>query len=152
MSIQGCYYLHTNGDLIYKPHAESAADIRESNFARGLWFVDPSDREGAWSILVEASAAGANSARIAELASKWRCDDADAAHYAQRIGVTLQMDGNAWHAMAPGHINLQESPNGFGASALEAMAALARELGYRPSTMWGTSFKDLLRVKEPSHG
>lgn len=145
MAFDGCYYLHTNGDLIYKPHIESAADIRESNFARGMWFVDPADRESAWNILVEASAGGAKPARIAELAKKWGCDDADATHYAQRIGVTLQMDGNAWHAMAPDHINLQESPNGFGNTALEAMAELAKELGYQPATMWGTSFKQLLK-------
>lgn len=150
MSIQGCYYLHTNGDLIYKPHAESAADIRESDFARGLWFVDPSDREGAWNILVEALAAGANPARIAELAKKWGCDDADARHYAERVGAVLNMDGTAWYATRTDFTNLQESPSGFGATALEAMAALAKELGYRPATMWGTSFKDLLHGKVPA--
>jgi hypothetical protein len=144
MAIQGCYYLHTNGDLIYKPHAESAADIRESNFARGLWFVDPADREGAWTILVESLAAGANKARVMELAEKWKCGDTDAHEYASRIGVKLERDGNAWHAMAPGHINLQESPNGFGDTCLEAMATLAKELRYEPATMWGTSFKQLL--------
>lgn len=144
MAIQGCYYLHTNGDLIYKRHAESAADIRESDFARGLWFVDPADREGAWNILVEALASGANPQRIAELAQKWGCDDADARHYAARVGVQLNLDGTAWHASRADFINLQESPNGFGATALEAMAALAKELGYQPATMWGTSFKQLL--------
>lgn len=146
MALQGCYYLHTNGDLIYKPHIESAADIRESNFARGLWFVDPSDREGAWSILVEALAGGANPQRIAELAKKWGCDDADASHYADRIGVRLQMDGNAWHAARSDFENLQESPSGFGNTALEAMAELAKELGYQPATMWGVSFKHLCKA------
>jgi hypothetical protein len=39
--IEGWYYLHTNGDLIYKRElGETAADIRESSFARarmGTW-------------------------------------------------------------------------------------------------------------------
>jgi hypothetical protein len=145
MAFEGWYYLHTNGDLIFKKEmGGTAADIRESDFARGMWPVDSSDREGAWAILVEALAAGANKARVQELARKWKCDDADADKYATRVGVTLQRDGSAWHAMAPGHINLQESPNGFGETCLEAMAALAKELGYKPSKMWGASFKQLL--------
>jgi hypothetical protein len=145
MAFEGWYYLHQNGDLIFKKEmGGTAADIRESDFARGLWPVDPSDREGAWSILVEALASGANKQRIEELASKWKCNDEDAKVYAQRIGVKLQMDGDQWHATAPNHINLQESPNGFGHTCLSAMAGLAKELGYRPSKMWGASFKQLL--------
>lgn len=42
MSIEGWYYLHSNGALIYKPdHDGTVADIRDSNFARGLWPMDP---------------------------------------------------------------------------------------------------------------
>ena len=148
MAIAGWYYLHENGDLIFKvDHDGVAADIRESTFARGLWPVDPSDREGAWTILVEALASGARRERVLELAKKWACNDTDAHEYAARVGATLQRDGAAWHAMAPGHVNLQESPNGFGDTCLEALAALAKELGYRPSKMWGASFKDLLRAR-----
>ena len=68
MSISGWYYLHTNGELIYKRDLDgTAADIRESDFARALWPMDPTDRESAWTILVEALALGANEERIAEL-------------------------------------------------------------------------------------
>ena len=54
------YYLHENGDLIHKGKIDGsiAADIRESPFARGLWFLDTDNREDAWSILVEALAGG----------------------------------------------------------------------------------------------
>lgn len=49
MSIIGWYYLHQNSDLIYKHEfGGTAADIRESDFARGLWPMDPEDRAGAW--------------------------------------------------------------------------------------------------------
>ncbi len=59
--MDGWYYLHTNGELIYKRDLDgTAADIRESTFARALWPMEPSDREGAWRILIEGLAAGAN--------------------------------------------------------------------------------------------
>lgn len=37
------------------------------------------------------------------------------------------MDGNAWCAVHPDFVNLQESPFGFGATPEEARAALAQE-------------------------
>lgn len=145
MSIQGWYYLHENGDLIYKRElGGTVADIRDSDLARGLWPFDPSDREGAWTVLVEGLAAGAKPERIAELASKWQCDNEDAEHYAERVACRVYMDGNAWCATRGDFDNLQESPAGFGGSALEAMAALAKEIGYRPSKMWGPTFRSLL--------
>jgi hypothetical protein len=51
MALQGWYYLHTNGSLIYKRElGGTAADIRESDFARAMWPLDPADRAGAWRI------------------------------------------------------------------------------------------------------
>ena len=53
------YYLHTNGDLIHKNDIDGqAADIRESDFATCLWFLDDLRRADAWRILVESLAAG----------------------------------------------------------------------------------------------
>ena len=145
MSIAGWYYLHENGDLIYKSDYEGvAADIRDSSFAVGLWPCDPRDREGAWSILVEALASGANKERIEQLAEKWGCNDKDAPNYASRVKCTLTKDGSAWLATRYDFINLQESPSGFGDTALEAFAELAKDLGYKPATMWADSFKRLL--------
>lgn len=146
MSIEGWYYLHTNGDLIYKRDYDSAAaDIRESPFARGLWAVDPTDRAGAWGIVVEALAAGADKKRIAELAEKWGLTDADGEIYAEHIGVNLFPDGNQLCATRRDFRNLQESPAGFGSTAIEAFADLAKHLGYQPSKMWGATFTDLVR-------
>lgn len=65
----GWYYLHTNGDLIFKCElGETAADIRESDFARCMWPMRPDDRAGAWDIAVEGLALGARKERVAELA------------------------------------------------------------------------------------
>jgi len=145
MSIQGWYYLHQNGDLIYKRElGETAADIRESPFAKMLWPFDPSDRQGAWTILVESLACGANKNRVTELAQKWCCDNADAQNYVDRIGARIFMDGNAWCATRRDFVDLQKSPAGFGETALEALAALCKELKLKPSKMWGNTFEKLL--------
>lgn len=145
--IEGWYYLHKTGDLIYKREFDGsiAADIRESDFAVGLWPLDPDDREMAWDLLVEAWAAGANPQRIRELARRWKCDDDDAQHYIKIVGATLQKDRDAWCATRQDFINLQESPAGFGDTALEALGELCKELGYKPSKMWGPKFIDLLK-------
>jgi hypothetical protein len=147
MSIQGWYYLHTNGDLIYKRDFDGqAADIRESDFARGLWPMDPADRAGAWRIVVEAKAAGALPQRVTELADRWGCNDEDGLIYAKHIGVQVQRDGNAWCATRGDFQNLQESAAGFGETVLDALSELAKALHYRPSKMWGASFHDLVKV------
>jgi hypothetical protein len=147
MAIEGWYYLHTNGELIYNPElGGTAAYIQESSFARGLWPLDPSDRETGWRTLVEELAAGANKTCVLELAAEWGCDDADAEIYAERIGCNLFTDGKKWRATRR-FIDLQGSPAGFGDTALEAMAALAVELGYKPSKIWGATFHDLLNTK-----
>jgi len=144
--IEGWYYLHTNGELIYKRElGGTAADIRESDFAKGLWPMDPSDREGAWNICVEGLAAGANLSRVKELAAKWGCNDDDARIYAEYIGCVLGEDGSQKTATRKDFENLQVSPVGFGDTYLEAMAALCKELGFRPSKMWGNKFSDLLK-------
>lgn len=146
MAIQGWYYLHENGELIYKRElGGTASDIRESDFARVFWPVDPSDRAGAWDLLVEALAAGADKARVFEIAAKWGCDDEDAVIYAEHRGLLIDRDGNMWCASGPGFENIQESSCGFGETKLEAMAELCKSLGYKPSKMWGATFRSLLK-------
>ena len=145
MSIEGWYYLHINGSLIYKRElGDTVADIRESDFARCIWPVDPSDREGAWNIVVEGLALGADKSSVDELAAKWGCNDDDAEHYARALLVTLQLDGNMWCATGPGFQNIQESPAGFGATKLEAIAELAKALKLKDGKMWRMTLRDLL--------
>lgn len=144
MSINGWYYLHENGELIYKPRPEAAADIRESDFARAMWPVDARDRASGWTIIVEGLAAGANASRVFGLATKWGCTDEDAQVYAERVGAKLFKDGAKWCATAPDFVNLHESPAGFGHHAYEALAWLCKALGYKPSKMWGDTFAGLL--------
>lgn len=147
MSIDGYYYLHTNGSLIWKRYLDGSqvADFRESDFVRHFWPLDLKDRENAWSLLIEALAIGAKPERVAELAALWKCNDADAENYASAIGLDLCMDGNAWCATRPNNINLQECPHGFGPTALEAMADLAKQIGFRAQKMWGATFKSLVQ-------
>jgi hypothetical protein len=139
-----CYYLHTNGELISKVMMDGIeADFRESDFVRSFWHLDTEDRETAWTILVEALAAGAKKERVMELAAEWQCDDTDADVYAERLGLEFTLDGGSWECHRKDFINPAESPMGYGDTKLEAMAALATELGYVPQKMWGHHFKDL---------
>lgn len=149
--IMGYYYLHQNGELIFKRLQDDlVADFHESDFVRAFWPIGGSiRREDAWTLLVEALAAGALPARVLQLADRWGCNDTDAKVYAGRVGVTLAMDGpSCWQATAPGHVNLQESPSGFGDTCLEAMAQLCKELGYQPTKMWGATFASLLDLQK----
>lgn len=133
--IEGFYYLHENGSLIYKPRADAATlqDARESDLVRGTWLVRKHNRMNAWSLLVEALAAGADKGRVTTLATQWACDDKDALEYAKRAGVEITLDGDKLCATGPGFINLAESSEvGFGDTALEAMAELAKQMGYQP--------------------
>ena len=139
MSIEGWYYLHTNGDLIYKRDFPGvASDIRESSFAKSMWPIDTTDRAGAWRILVEALSLGANKGRIEELAKLWGCTDEDATHYAEYLSVELDVDGNYLCAKQPGFVNLQESIAGFGNTYLEALADLCKNIGFTGGKMWNT--------------
>lgn len=151
MSIIGWYYLHINGDMIYKREmGETAAGIRESNFARGLWPLDPQDRAGAWRICVEGLAAGASKERVIELAKKWGCDENDAQNYAKYLGGNIAMDGDHWSATGPGFRDLQLDHAGFGKTPVEAFADLCKKFGYRPSKMWGQTFQSLLSDHKPA--
>lgn len=148
----GWYYLHTNGELIYKPESVgTAADIRESEFARMLWPVDPSNRAQAWMILIEARALGANLSRIIELAEMWNCTNQDADNFEAwtrmfGTGLTVKRDRDQWCAHRTDFVNLQESPAGFGGSKLDAMAELCKALGYKASKIgWGANFQQLLK-------
>lgn len=146
MATEGWYYLHTNGELIYKGAAyTSIADFRESDLVRAFWPCDPEDRETGWRIVVESLAAGANPERVRELAEEWGCTDEDAEQYADRLGLRLFMDGDQWCAVRADFYDLGDSPAGFGHRAYEALAELAKELGYVPAKMWGPEFARLAR-------
>jgi hypothetical protein len=147
--ITGYYYLHTNGELIYKPNSDDGvvADMRESDFVRMLWPMDTDTREDAWRILIEALALGANKERVTTLAHKWNCNDEDADNMAAHFGLVFSRDGDLWCAHRPGFANLKTSPAGFGVTKLEAAAELCKALGYTASKMgWGSTFQQLLKA------
>jgi hypothetical protein len=147
MSINGYYYLHINGDLIWKPYMDTGqtADFRESDFVKAFWPLDVKNRGDAWCILIESSVLGANKEKIHELAQKWKCDDEDAFHFAEYAGFVIEKDGTAFVAKKKDFVNLQESPAGFGDTAFDAIVALVRELKFQYSKTWGGSVFDLFR-------
>jgi len=141
--IEGYYYLHTNGKLIYKNSPDSIIGIRESDFCTTAWPMDTSNRMSAWDLLVEALSLGVDKKRISELANTWNCDDKDAVNYAEKVGVNLGVDGDQMTATRTDFENLQEHPAGFGDTYLEAMADLCKQLGNVSGKMWKQTFKDL---------
>lgn len=150
MALEGWYYLHDNGSLIYKGAAyTSTTDFYESDLVRAFWPVELDDREKAWNMLVEATAAGANPEDVRKLVDQWGCDDEDAQEYAGRVNVVLRMDGDQWCATREDFVDLQQSPAGFGATCLEAMADLAKALGYRASKRRTPGFGQLASGPAP---
>jgi len=118
----GWYYLHTNGDLIWKKFMPED----DSPFVVKIWKVVPEDRAVAWLICIEALALGARRARIDELAAKWGLTDEDAQHFVEHTDqFKLFMDGDMWCATFQDFVDLQESQAGFGKTALVAFANLA---------------------------
>lgn len=135
----GVYYLHENGELIYKPSDDSWWDIKDSDFSIMLWLVDSEDRESAWKILVESSALGANETRINQLAQRWGCDDADAEIYAKRIGVTFHVNDGVVTASP---IN-NDAVKGSGGTRLNALISLCKNTGFRACKFgWSMDFKE----------
>jgi hypothetical protein len=133
----GFYYLHTNGSLIRKqglPGTEE--DLRGSTFVRAYWPVNTDDRATAWRIAVEALAAGADPARVAELSAMWGLTDQDGAIYAERIGVAVERrssDG-ACAIFIPEGKNIEGVPpsDNFRPTVLAALSVFAQQLGYYP--------------------
>ena len=126
--MKGYYYLHTNGDLIYKNAivVDSDPEYFDSPFVKKYWFFDSDERFYAWQIVTEALALGAKRKRIFELKEKWGLTDEDAVQFAIKAKLRLVIDGDQWCATFHDFKNVQESQCGFGITALEALAELAK--------------------------
>ena len=129
--MKGFYYLHENGDLIFK---KFRPEEDPGGFVRRVWAFDTEQRFTAWVLCIEALALGATKARVDELAAKWGLTDDDALIFVERSEgqMRLSKDGDRWCATFGDFVNLQESQAGFGTTALGALAALARQ-GLVPS-------------------
>lgn len=147
MKPDGYYYLHKNGDLIYKHFDEGrVSDFRDSDFVVFFWPCYLTERAGCWQILVEASSLGASKKRINELAEKWGCNDDDALIYAERIGVNLFKDVAHWCATRLDFKDIQNDQCGFGATCLDALVELCKDLKFAPCKLnWHHSFSELVK-------
>lgn len=116
--IAGYYYLHENGAVLFKRAAPGViSDFENSDLVRCWWPCEPANRRGAWRILIEATARGADHERVFQLAQRWHCNDTDAAIYAMREGIDLMQDAGEFTATLDGQ-------QGRGPNALIALAAL----------------------------
>ena len=78
--MNGYYYLHTNGDLIFKTYYPD-----DSDFVKKVWSFDTSERTDAWTIILEALALVGNKNRVSELILKWDCNLSDLVEYISRV-------------------------------------------------------------------
>ena len=143
---KGWYCLHKNGTLLFRKGRKGKdSDTRGRNFVIGLWSFNSDDRAQAWNILVEALAGGAKKGRIGELATLWNCDDTDALLYGERSGCRLFQDSRGrWCATRKDYTGAPGDPIGLGVTCLDAMANLAKAMGFVPSKMFRKTFRDLL--------
>ncbi len=92
----GHYYLHENGNLIYKPlFTTSQADLVESPCVKKFWYIEKGDRKVAWTIVIEALASGADLPRIKALANLWGLTAEDLCTYIPKVSkpTPLQQEG-----------------------------------------------------------
>ena len=90
MTAKGFYYLHTNGDLIYKKFRPED----DSPFVKKIWPMNTQNRATAWRLILEALALKAQINRINELVKKWGCDLKDLVNYMVRTHPSdLEIDG-----------------------------------------------------------
>lgn len=145
--INGYYYLHDNGELIYKPNSEDVvADLRDSDLVKMFWAMDMTSRLCCWSFLIEALAIGAKKSRVEELAKKWNMTDDDGSIYCEKIGVILKKDGDAWCVHKKDFTCLPECPSGFGDTVLEALSEFCKELNFTSTKLnWHKRFEELVK-------
>lgn len=73
ISNDGYYYLHTNGNLIFKPAiVVDDPEYFDSPFVKKVWRVDVKDRLCSWKIVLEGLSMGCSIPRARELAGKWK--------------------------------------------------------------------------------
>jgi hypothetical protein len=79
----GYYYLHTNGDLIWRNAFVVDSDVTyfDSDFVKRHWPINVKDRGTAYHLVYEALALGARIERVTELASKWGLTKEDSFEY-----------------------------------------------------------------------
>jgi len=78
----GFYYLHTNGEMIFKRFEPES----DSPFVKKVWTLDISNRMDAWKIALEGLFLGARTERIEELAKKWGLTFEDSIEMLMRRG------------------------------------------------------------------
>lgn len=69
----GFYYLHTDGNLIFKSQSVMDYDPHyfDSPFVKKVWRIDLRDRFTAWQVVLEALDMGCSIPRAKELSEKW---------------------------------------------------------------------------------
>ena len=91
----GFYYLHSEGNLIFKPTiVADDPGYFNSPFVKKVWRLDTNDRLCAWTIILEALSMGCSIDRAKELSNLWKLtldDSIEMLKRAERDKVTSAM-------------------------------------------------------------
>ncbi len=93
MEETGFYYLHSEGDLIWKRFEPES----DSPFVLKIWSCDPKDRKDAWTICIEALALAhplkleKTKERVRVLSEKWKLTFSDCLEMLRRINPSELM-------------------------------------------------------------
>lgn len=119
----GWYYLHTNGELIFK---RTEPEVEDGGFVQHVWPIDTTDRFTAWKLVTEALAYGAKRDRVMTLRKKWGLTDGDGMEYANRAGFWLIFNGETFEAgfKHPKGSKKKFDMESTGGTAVDALAAV----------------------------
>lgn len=126
----GFFYLHTNGELIYKPEATISRrqDLEESDFVVQYWPVASNHRTSLWTCLIEAAARGANQSCIDHMKKTHDITNEDAAGFARALDFKLVGNGRFFVAFNYNFIDQKHSAIGFGETAFDAIIDFQKRL------------------------
>jgi len=139
------YYLHENGDLIYKnPQFINEEDFIESPFVKTYWFLDTTRRETVWEFLIEAYGYASKN-RIYDLCSKWGIDDKDAIYYIKYLNNI----SNKKFRYEFGESNMLEFDNIIlkGNSYLHMLNSICHSIKYKIEKPRINTFHNLLKAQ-----
>jgi hypothetical protein len=148
MGRDGYYYLHVNGDVIFKRDLGGTyEDLVDTDFAVHIWHPDKTDRADAWELVVEAMAFGANAGRLTQLEERWGLDEDDGLIYCERLRIQTHYgeteNGPLWTARIDG--NDGRVYEAASVRLLPALAELARQVGCCPNKGLESGFNHRVR-------
>lgn len=128
--ILGYYYLHVNGNLIWKRYIDDKQEeeIYNSDLVKKFWTIRENERESLWAVAIEAYCWGneVTAPQVEEFSIKHNLSNLDGEFFAERAGMYVAQSSDSVYTV--GFIgDIGATPQiGTGKNALKAFIDLAR--------------------------